>query len=561
MIEVEAVAGPSVVLSVDVVATQGGGGGGAVDSVNAKTGTVVLTASDVGADASGAASSAVSALSSVYQPLDSDLTAIALLSTTSYGRAFLALADASAARTALGLGTAATTASSAYEAAGAVAALSSVYQPLDSDLTSIAALATTAFGRGLLALADAAALRTAAGLGGAATLSVGTTTGTVAAGDDSRFTDARVPSGSAGGALGGTYPNPTITDGTIANAKLTTNPLARANHTGTQTMSTISDAGGAATKNVGTTTGTVAAGDDSRFIKSLFFGDGADGAVTVTQSSNPAWQSKSGSGATTLMTLIRDVYFTDLTLDASGGVFTIRTAGFRIFVSGTLTLGTGIVIQHDGNAAAAGVAGVNLTAATVGTATGAGSAGGVGVAATQATAITASIATTNTSATAHGGTGGASTGGGTGGGVAGGTTANAATNGRPSSTINAIQTRGTNGTAWTGGGGGTGGTAAASSTGGGGGGGAGIVAIFARTIVNNGTIRAKGGAGGNATLGAGAGAGGGGGGGGGAIILVYMTSGSTVGSTDVTGGTGGTLAGTGATGATGSSGLVWQVTF
>lgn len=32
------------------------------------------------------------------------------------------------------------------------------YQPVDSDLTAIAALATTAFGRGLLALADAAAL-------------------------------------------------------------------------------------------------------------------------------------------------------------------------------------------------------------------------------------------------------------------------------------------------------------------------------------------------------------------------------------------------------------------
>lgn len=41
-------------------------------------------------------------------------------------------------------------------------ALSSVYQPLDGDLTSIAALSTTTFGRALLALADAAALRTAA---------------------------------------------------------------------------------------------------------------------------------------------------------------------------------------------------------------------------------------------------------------------------------------------------------------------------------------------------------------------------------------------------------------
>jgi hypothetical protein len=43
----------------------------------------------------------------------------------------------------------------------AAAAAAAGYQPLDSDLTAIAALTTTTFGRSLLALADAAALRTA----------------------------------------------------------------------------------------------------------------------------------------------------------------------------------------------------------------------------------------------------------------------------------------------------------------------------------------------------------------------------------------------------------------
>jgi len=54
------------------------------------------------------------------------------------------------------------------------------YQPLDSDLTAIAALSTTTFGRSCLTLADAAALRTLAGLGTLATLNsapAGTLTG------------------------------------------------------------------------------------------------------------------------------------------------------------------------------------------------------------------------------------------------------------------------------------------------------------------------------------------------------------------------------------------------
>jgi hypothetical protein len=81
--------------------------------------------------------------------------------------------NAATARTSLGLGSAATAASSDFATAaqGALAATAvqpaalSSYQPLDSDLASIAALTTTTFGRSLLTQADADAARTALGAG------------------------------------------------------------------------------------------------------------------------------------------------------------------------------------------------------------------------------------------------------------------------------------------------------------------------------------------------------------------------------------------------------------
>ena len=88
--------------------------------------------------------------------------------------------------------------------------------------------------------------------GGTLSADFGTITGKVAQGDDARFSDSRTPTGAAGGALTGNYPNPGIAAGTITNteisataaialSKLATDPLARANHTGTQEASSISD--------------------------------------------------------------------------------------------------------------------------------------------------------------------------------------------------------------------------------------------------------------------------------------------------------------------------------
>lgn len=60
-----------------------------------------------------------------------------------------------------------------------VASESVTYQPVDGDLTAIAALGTTAFGRSLLTLADANALKTATGIPASVPASGGTFTGQV----------------------------------------------------------------------------------------------------------------------------------------------------------------------------------------------------------------------------------------------------------------------------------------------------------------------------------------------------------------------------------------------
>lgn len=123
------------------------------------------------------------------QPLDSDLTAIAALATTSYGRSLLTLANTAA----------------------LAAELSSAYQPLDADLTAIAALTTTAYGRAFLALADAAAARTALALGTSAIVDTGTSGTKVALTDGANtwsatqsFTVAPLPTSNDGAALGST---------------------------------------------------------------------------------------------------------------------------------------------------------------------------------------------------------------------------------------------------------------------------------------------------------------------------------------------------------------------
>lgn len=269
------------------------------------------------------------------------------------------------------------------------------------------------------------------------------------------------------------------------------------------------------------------------------FGTGSDGSATLDGSNTVAWASKSGSE----YTMTRDAHLTSLTVNVGS---TIKTAGYAIFCTGTLT--NNGTIQNIGSNATTGTG----AAGGPGGHYGSGGAGGNG--GTQADGLTGAV---TVSLGGAGGVGGAGTGAGIDGGAAGAT--------RPTGglvmggnfftmyTGRAVgaQVRG-------GAGGGGGGGAATSQQGGGGGGGGGIMAMFVHTFAGNGTFSVNGGNGANAP---GTNSGGGGGGGGGAIMVITRAaswdSGFTV---TVAAGSFGNGNGTGSNGNTGSSGNTFSYT-
>ncbi|MFJ3201002.1 SGNH/GDSL hydrolase family protein [Streptomyces sp. NPDC086989] len=217
--------------------SSGGGGGGAVTSVNGEVGVVVLDATDVGADPAGAAAAAVTAHVAATDPHgdraaatsalaahEADTTSVhgisntAALETQSGAQAKADAAQAAAISTAASDATAKVAAHEAdttavhgiantallETTAGAQAKADAAQSAAASDATtkvSTHAGATDPHGDradaaskylaktdNLATLSDKPTARTNLGLGGAATLSVGSATGTVAAGDDLRFT-------------------------------------------------------------------------------------------------------------------------------------------------------------------------------------------------------------------------------------------------------------------------------------------------------------------------------------------------------------------------------------
>lgn len=155
-----------------------------------------------------------------------------------------------------------------FDAAGAAAAAQAASEPLDSDLQAIAALATTTFGRNLLALADAASARSALLLGTAAT----------------QASTAFDTAGAAATAQAAAIAASEATDADLdAIAALSTTSFGRSLLTSADAaaLRSAEGLGTAATKNTGTASGTVAAGDDSRFTAETVNAGGNSGAAVT----------------------------------------------------------------------------------------------------------------------------------------------------------------------------------------------------------------------------------------------------------------------------------------
>ncbi|MGW2920408.1 beta strand repeat-containing protein [Streptomyces angustmyceticus] len=260
----------------------GGGGGGAVLSVNDKTGEVTLSASDV------------DALARTSNLSD--------LGSTAAARGNLGLGSAAVLNVGTAAGTVAagddsrltnartpTTHASTHAANGSDpitpaainAYTSSAGTTLEGRVTTVENTALTKSDN-LASLGSAATARTNLGLGSAAVANVGTSAGQVAAGDDSRITGAAQKAqnlsdlGNAATArtnlgLGGAaVANTGTAAGTVAagDDSRITGAAQKAQNLAdlgsTVTARTNLGLGGAATLNVGTTAGTVAAGNDSR---------------------------------------------------------------------------------------------------------------------------------------------------------------------------------------------------------------------------------------------------------------------------------------------------------
>jgi hypothetical protein len=148
------------------VATIAFGGGSGANLSTSTTATTVVVASDSGTDATLSTASGTDA-GIMTAAQFTKLSGIATSATANDTDANLRARSSHTGTQAWSTITGTPTTLAGYSISDAItsAAVAAGYQPLDSDLTAIAALATTSFGRSLLTQADAAATRTTIGAG------------------------------------------------------------------------------------------------------------------------------------------------------------------------------------------------------------------------------------------------------------------------------------------------------------------------------------------------------------------------------------------------------------
>lgn len=523
---------------------------------------------------------------------------------TAAGRALIDDVDTAAQRLTLGLGTAATQSSSAFQPADAeLSALASLISAADKlpyfTGSGTAAVADfSAAGRALVDDADATAQRNTLGLGTLATQSgtfSGTSSGTNTG--DQTITLTGDVTGSGGGSF-----TATISAGAVTNSKL----AAMAAHTikGNNTGSSASPldlTASQVTAELNVVTGdsgsggvkglvpAPAAGDAvvkkmlmadgswssyiTNFLDLQFFGTGIDGSATVTGSSDTV--------GTWLVSGVmqRDAHLTDLTINSSGS---IDTNGFTLYGTGTLDIAAAATnaikrTPANGNNAVSNV-GVSGASAIPGRTAWGGNAGGNSAASntTNGTSVAPTTATAVEAATGSsggaGGTDGTRTGGN--GGTYSAVFSASIRNLFPSQLATGSTSASLGGL---GGGGGAGSGSLSGGGGGSGGAGGGSITISFKNINRSGStaascISALGGNGGNGTSPSNAntsGGGGGGGGQGGSVWVIYraLTGSSATNLIDVSGGAGGNGgngngSGGGATGGRGGASgavLLWDL--